>query len=432
MKPRVSDRIKLAESPRSRSRKKRLVQMSHLIIGRIKRFVMAPSNQARELCERQAAAWRSMLEPIGFRVETQVVGSSDDDRSCRVTLQAERGATHLDVDAAVTVGEYGPVWSVRAPILRGGQQVMIVRTPVLLFGPKLLQFVDRLERLDPANPRTEFGPSRWTARSQTAPPPAGGIRLCGSRGNTRTDQMLASLARMSAELYSIVAAAQAAPPEVTPEGNAQQEVILALAALTASEIKAFTQLVSIGLEGVAQVHARAVGDFATSISMYRNNPVLALEVYESFPATIVELLAQFRHDDRPEPAVSPGTSSASMRAIIRRSSYRQLRNETAAREHLLSLPEHEALSKRTHGDVTAMAQVAGALASRDGDVRAAISRSAPLPQDNEVTVRSLIVRVFGYALHAAVDLINVIPVDARAVLEQINVEHRRWQQAIED
>jgi hypothetical protein len=237
---------------------------------------------------------------------------------------------------------------------------------------------------------------------------------------------------MSAELYSIVAAAQTAPPEITPAANAQQEVILALAALTASEIEAFAQLVSIGLEGVAQVHARAVGDFATSISMYRSSAVLALEVYDSFPASIVKLLAQFGQDDRPEAAVTQGTSNTSMRAIIRRPSYRELRNETAEREHLLSLPEHEMLSKRTHGDVTAMAQVAGALASRDGDVRAAISRSAALPQDNEVTVRSLIIRVLGYALHAAVDLINVIPIDARAVLEQINVEHRRWQQTIED
>jgi hypothetical protein len=392
---------------------------------------MSQVEQAERLCEEQAAAWRSMLEPIGFNVATEV-SRVDADESCRLALRAERGATRVEVEAQVKITPDAPAWSIRAPIYRGDTEVMVARTALLVFSPRLLVLISRLESMDPKRPAIKFGPSTWSAKTKVAPPLAGGVRVASSRGDAKTDAMLATLARTAATLYSIVVAAQTADPSVTPEGNAQQEVLLATAALMASEIESFLQLVALGLEGPALVHARAAGDFATRMSMFRNNPELALTVYESFPASIVEAIGLFRDDDTPSAVLADGTPEKSMRRIESQESFKVARNKAASEEHLLSLAEHGTMSKRTHGDVTAMALIAGALATRGSDVRTAIARVAPVAEDNEITVRSTIVRVMGWALHAAVDLINVIHVDTQGQLESLNAEHGKWQRNIAD
>jgi hypothetical protein len=389
-------------------------------------------SRARELTAHQVSIWQSTLEALGFVVASETMQPEDEGRSCSFTLRAERGATRIEIEAAVTVREDGPAWSVRAPLYRGDKQVMTIRTMLLLAPERLSELVSRLERMDQEKPTMEFGPSTWSAKTKSAPALSGGVQLARARSNEKTHKILEVLTRGASTIYSIVASAQVIEPNITPQGNAQQEVVLATGALMAAEIEAFVQLTALGLEGPAQVHARAVGDFATRIAMFRADAELALRVYESFPASIVEILEQFRDDDKPTAGVAGGIPDKSMRKIENEMAYRDARNTIAAKEHLLSLAEHGVFSKRTHGDVTAMALVAGALATRGGDVREAIARTTVNPADNEITVRSSIIRVLGWTLHAAVDIINVLPLEPAESLEELAKAHSYWQHNLDD
>lgn len=383
--------------------------------------------ELRDLCVTESSQWTAALEPLGFTVQT-AVQEVPTESAVAVTLRAERPPVLIEVRAHVADTPHGPVWTVEAPLFHGTRRFATLTTPGLVLGQRIADVANRLLQLDSETSQLILQPSRWTCRAANLPPPQGGVTLIGRRGNALTQEMLQTLARATSILYSLVAAAQQAPRLGASDRDAQFEVVVTTVALLAGEVEAFAQLAAVGLEGPAQVHARAVGYFATRIALYRENATVAVEVYNSFPASLVDLLEDYDDEHHPLSVTLPdGASSVSMRTIERRTSFKRRRNEIAAEQHLLSLAEHETLSKRAHGDVTAMAQVARCLSHRGTDVREPITRLTVVASDNELTLQSLIVRTLGYALHAAIDMMNIVHVDADEHLQQIATEHARFQ-----
>jgi len=227
-----------------------------------------------------------------------------------------------------------------------------------------------------------------------APDIAGGYTLPPGSNGERDRRELA--ARIVSLLYSCIGSITSAkdrPPAADVKERAVHELVIANAALAVGELDAFLTLVAAGVEGPACIHLRSVGELAGRIILCRENPDLAVELYESWGASWEKLVR--KHTPLLAELAKAG---ADMRKIEERPKFKAAKKAIGERDSLLNDMEWAMWSKRTHGDIYALVQVAQNLAQRtEADIRKPIVREVPY----EIMGNVLLSRGIGFGLMIA-------------------------------
>lgn len=260
-----------------------------------------------------------------------------------------------------------------------------------------------------------------------APDIAGGYALPPGSNGERDRRELA--ARIVALLYSCIGSITSAknrPDAADPKERAVHELVTANAALAVGELDAFLSLLAAGLEGSACIHLRSVGELATRIVLCREHPDLAVELYDSWEASW-EKLARKHMPLLPELT----KAGADMRKIEEQPKFKAAKKAIGERDSLLNDMEWAMWSKRTHGDIYALVQVAQNLAQRtDADIRKPIVREVPY----DIMGNVLLSRGIGFGLMIAKHVIATfeiaVPVEVlKECIEKYALIQQRDEQA---
>lgn len=256
----------------------------------------------------------------------------------------------------------------------------------------------------------------WGSTGRALPEAAGAFTLPPGTNGERDRREL--LARIIAVLYSCVGSAQQASANQNAVVNAVQQMVLANAALAVGEADAFLTLLSAGIEGPACIHLRAIGEQAIRIAFCREHPDGALALYQSWPASWQKLVEKQLAFDFP--AMQQGQRT--MQALEKQQ--QPARKVIAERDHLLNDMEWTMWSKRAHGDIYALVQVATNLATRGADIRTPIIREVPFGLMGDI----LLSRAIGFSLMVLKHLIETFKINVPgAVVDDLLVKYATLQ-----
>ena len=215
------------------------------------------------------------------------------------------------------------------------------------------------------------GLKNWGSTGATVPDLTGQYTLPpGDNGDLDRRKFLAEVHTV---LYSAVGSAQRAPIIADKTIHAVHQLVVANAAIVASESEAFLTLLSIGLEAPAQIHLRAVGELTRRVVLCREHRNLALELYDSAEPSWRKMASKLPVNDVPE--FTKGEKD--MRALEQSPRFKKARADVIKRLHALNDLEWEMLSKRSHGDISALVQVSQNLRYRGAEVGPAINLTQP-------------------------------------------------------
>jgi hypothetical protein len=249
--------------------------------------------------------------------------------------------------------------------------------------------------------------SNWACTGANVPDLAGAYTLpAGENGDRDRRELLAESFTL---LYSAVGSAQRAPRSKNdPELDGVHQMIVASAALTASEAESFLTLSSVGLEASAAVHLRSISETVRRLVTCRDNHTLALQLYRTALPTWLKALEPLHRPGVPAP--TPGQKT--MQDVEREPAFQAAKTAAQAQHHVLADIEWSANSKRTHGDIIALIDVSQKLSRRDGDVRFAINHELPVG----VLVNARLMRAIGLTLFATKNLAEEFGIDMYARL----------------
>ncbi len=260
----------------------------------------------------------------------------------------------------------------------------------------------------------------WGSTGRHSPDVIGGYTLPqGTNGDRDRRELLAQLVAL---LYSCTGSAQRASAQSETE-HAVHQLVIANAALAASEAEAFLTLIACDLEGPACVHLRALGELTIRIVLSREHRDLALALYQSWAPSWERFvrkhisIAQFKNElDK---------SEKDMQALEKTPAFKQAKAEIIERDNLLNELEWAMWSKRAHGDIYALVQVSTNLATRGTDVRSPIVKEVPFG----IMANVLLMRAIGFALVAAAHIVSEFRIDGPArILDECMKKYGAFQQ----
>jgi hypothetical protein len=254
---------------------------------------------------------------------------------------------------------------------------------------------------------------KWGCTGVAVPDLAGGYALpSGSNGDLDRRKLLADVLVM---LYCVVGSAQPIGRPEDAERDAVHQIVVASAALAASEADAYLTLVSAGLESPASVHLRSLAETVRRLVICRKHPDLALQLYRTAEPTWLKLVEPLHVPNIP----MPRKGDKDMREVEDTEPFRQAKREVQDEYHILDDAEWKYWSKRSHGDISALVDVSQKLSARDEDVRTAIVRELPPGQ----AVNVYLMRAIGVALLA---LQNVVDEFGGGILDLVAELVRRY------
>lgn len=171
-------------------------------------------------------------------------------------------------------------------------------------------------------------------------------------------------------LYSAVADARALPTG-DEERDALQDLLVASAAIAATEAEAMISLCSVDLCAPARIHARALGDITRRFSLLSNHRDVEVEMYRALETARTELL-ESASDDRPSGnALEPLAVDAEAQAVerIERDAYDR---DDQSEGVFMSAAEARMLNRWNHADVVALANAGDRLLAAGERVRASL------------------------------------------------------------
>lgn len=187
-------------------------------------------------------------------------------------------------------------------------------------------------------------------------------------------------------LYTFVGSAQHHPViKDDDEKHAVQQLVIASAAIAASEADAFLTLVSAGLEHPAEIHLRSIGENARRAVMCRECPTLAKELYDSAEPSWRAIASSLPVPNAP--AFDKKTETV-MRNLENQPRFQEAREKVMKKAALLSPFLWSMWSKRSHGDIFSLIQVARKLTMRGPDVRQAVNSVGPFDLNLAVMLQS--------------------------------------------
>jgi hypothetical protein len=231
---------------------------------------------------------------------------------------------------------------------------------------------------------------KWGCTGVAVPDLAGGYTLpSGTNGDLDRRKLLADVLVM---LYCAVGSAQPIARPIDAERDAVHQMVVASAALAASEADAYLTLVSAGLESPASVHLRSLAETVRRLVICRKHPDLALELYRTAEPTWLKLVEPLHMPNVP----LPRKGDKDMQAVEGTGPFVEAKREVQDECHILDDTEWKNWSKRSHGDISALVDVSQKLSTRDEDVRTAIVRNLPPGQ----AVNIYLMRAIGVTLTA--------------------------------
>lgn len=245
----------------------------------------------------------------------------------------------------------------------------------------------------------------WGCTGVALPALAGEYPLpTGGNGDRERRELLASV---FVALYSAVGSAQEMPRQVDPARNAVHQMVIASAALAASEAESYLVLASLGLESAAFVHLRSLAETVRRLVICRRDPNLALRLYQTAEAEWLRLVSTMKIPGVPAPVKGQQT----MRDLERTVDFTRAKDEVQAAFHVLDDIEWTMWSKRTHGDIYALVDVSQKLAVRGTDVRGAINDERPAGK----SVNGHLMRAIGLCLLALGNVLQEFDLQAGTV-----------------
>jgi hypothetical protein len=246
-------------------------------------------------------------------------------------------------------------------------------------------------------------PTDWGSTGVQVPDLAGGYSLpSGINGDLDRRKLFADII---ASLYSAVGSAQRADLVPDETRNAVHQLVVANAALAASEADGFLTLISAGLEAPALIHLRALGEMVRRIAICREYPHLALLLYKTSASAWKRLASKLPMENAP----TFDKSEKDMRDLENTKPFKIAKADVIKRFHVLNDIEWTMFSKRSHGDIFALVQVSNNLRTRDANVRTAINIELP----EGLASNGLLVRAIGFALFGLLHIVAEFGIDTR-------------------
>lgn len=262
----------------------------------------------------------------------------------------------------------------------------------------------------------------WGSTGVAAPRLVGQYALpAGNNGDRDRRELLAGV---FVALYSAVGSAQAMPRQDEPERNAVHQIVVASAALAASEAESYLTLVSARLESSAFVHLRSLAETVRRLVICRRDPALALRLYGTAEAEWLRLVAPMKIPKVPPPI----KSQENMRKVEGTPEFRNAKADVQAAYHVLDDLEWTMWSKRTHGDIYALVDVSQRLTARGDDVRAAINAEKP----DGRSANAHIMRAIGLCLLAFGSIVQEFGIQAGSVYADFVARYGAMQQRDEE
>jgi hypothetical protein len=253
-----------------------------------------------------------------------------------------------------------------------------------------------------------FSSPFWGITGVAVPKLEGAYRLPAGDGGDRERRCL--LASALVMLYSLVGSAQELEVAEDEQRHAVHQIMLASAALAASEADAFLTLASVGLEAPALVHLRGLGETVRRLALAQERPDLALKLYQSAAPFWKKYAAAAGI------VILDDVAGPEMRKLEQTTEFQEARAEIASKWHILNEAEWSSWSKPSHGDICAMLVVADALRNRGEDIRAAVNYVRPRGRAVDI----FLTRAVGFCLLGIAKLIEEFSGDdARAAAEKL-------------
>lgn len=159
-------------------------------------------------------------------------------------------------------------------------------------------------------------------------------------------------------LVATIAAGRSKASSADPKECAIEQLTLATAALAAVEAQALLAIVTLGLPAAARVHLRSLGDCALRSRIFREDPSLAQNVYQSLVATQRDLAKHLT--DQSDPTIARLDEQMAM-AVQDKTDLKltnKILEETKKTGKVMTKLEFAAWSKWSHADIVALAEVA--------------------------------------------------------------------------
>jgi hypothetical protein len=169
-------------------------------------------------------------------------------------------------------------------------------------------------------------------------------------------------------LYAAVSAARTLPKASDPKRNAMRQILVASAAVAATEAEALVTLCSFDLCAPARIHARALGDIARRFLLLPNHPDVALKMFESLEASRKELLRKIPEDHPARKAMEPLFADADS-DTMQKIEHRAYEGDDQNAGILMGPYESKMLSKWNHADIVALADAGDRLLAAGERVR---------------------------------------------------------------
>jgi len=215
-------------------------------------------------------------------------------------------------------------------------------------------------------------------------------------------------------LYAAVSAARTLPPTDDPERNAIRQILVASAAIAATEAEALVTLCSFDLCAPARIHARALGDIARRGLLLPSHPDIALKMFESLEASRKELVRKIPKDHPARKAMEPlfdGAGSETMQKI-EQGAYD---GDDQSAGIFMGPYESNALSKWNHADIVALADAGDRLLGAGERVRSTLA----VDSDADLVLHRGLGKVLAL-LHVMVELFGV---QIRERLDELIARH---------
>jgi hypothetical protein len=172
-------------------------------------------------------------------------------------------------------------------------------------------------------------------------------------------------------LYAAVSAARTLKNPTDSERNALQQILVASAAIAATEAEAMVSLCSFALCAPAHIHARALGDIARRFLLLPKHPDVALKMYNSLEASRRELLRKVPEGHAARVAMEPFFDSAD-EVTMERIERRAYDGDDQSEGIFMSQYEARTLSKWNHADIIALADAGDRLLAAGERVRTSL------------------------------------------------------------
>jgi len=208
------------------------------------------------------------------------------------------------------------------------------------------------------------------------------------------------LADATAVLYGAIEAARHLPDPKDEAKTKWRKILIATAALGASEAESAMALASVDLLSTTRIHVRALGDDARRANVLFRNVDIAVSLYDSLDATRKHLGSKITAGHEVRLMVDEffkDIDGQRMEKIEQSLAAKFAADDEAA--HIMTPYERALWSKWAHGDVIAMAEVVSRLNVTAADLRTAIN----VDDDGDLALH----RAVGFALTILIALIGM-------------------------